>query len=332
MLLLRYVKFLIVGLVLFLGVSLFNSTFSSSGLLKEKDSKAYAHYMMGIFYERQGKFDEAIVEYKDALKLDKDITAIYMRLAISHVRKGELDKAIEELEEIKKLDPDDLDAGFMRALLYSLQNSSDKAIKEYEEVLKKAVNNEPKNIYILKGLAAVYYQQKEFEKAIQTYKLILEIDKNDYEALFLMGSILEDSGRRHEAIEKFKQTLLIKPDYADALNSLGYVYAEEGKNLERAKELIEKALSVDPDNGAYIDSLGWVYFKMNLIDKAIEELEKAASLLSDPVIYDHLGDSYFKKGLLDKASSVWNKSLELDPSKENVIRKKLNRTYPTINR
>lgn len=325
MLLLRYVKFLIVGLVLFLGVSLFNSTFSSSGLLKEKDSKAYAHYMMGIFYERQGKFDEAIVEYKDALKLDKDITAIYMRLAISHVRKGELDKAIEELEEIKKLDPDDLDAGFMRALLYSLQNSSDKAIKEYEEVLKKAVSSEPKNIYILKGLAAVYYQQKEFEKAIQTYKLILEIDKNDYEALFLMGSILEDSGRRLEAIEKFKQTLVIKPDYADALNSLGYVYAEEGKNLERAKELIEKALSADPDNGAYIDSLGWVYFKMNLIDKAIEELEKAASKLSDPVIYDHLGDSYFKKGLLDKASSVWNKSLELDPSKENVIRKKINK-------
>lgn len=321
--LLRYVKLLIVSLVLFFGVSLFKLTFGSSSLLKEKDSKAYAHYMMGIFYERQSKFDEAILEYKDALKLDENNTAIHMRLALSHIHKGELDRAIEELEEIKKLDPDDLDAGFMRALLYSLQNFSDKAIAEYEEVLKKAVTSEPKNIYILKGLAAVYYQQKEFEKAVQTYKLILDIDKNDYEALFLMGSILEDSGRRNEAIEKFKKALSVKPDYSDALNSLGYVYAEEGKNLKEAKALIEKALSADPDNGAYIDSLGWVYFKMNLIDKAIESLEKATNLLSDPVIYDHLGDSYFKKGLLDKAAIVWKKSLELDPSKEKIIREKL---------
>lgn len=321
--LLRWVKFLIVSLVLFLGVCLSNLTFSSSGHLKEKDSKAYAHYMMGIFYERQGKFDEAILEYKESLSQDKDIPAIYMRLAISHIRKGEFDSAIEELEKLKELDPDDLDAGFMRALLYSLQNSSDKASEEYEEVLKKAVSSEPKNTYILKGLAAVYYQQKKFEKAISTYKLILDIDKNDYEALFLMGSILEDSGKRQEAIEKFKETLSIKPDYPDALNSLGYVYAEEGKNLKEAKEFIEKALSFDPENGAYIDSLGWVYFKMNLVDKAIENLEKASSLFSDSVIYDHLGDSYFKKGLFDKAVSAWNKSLELDTSKEKIIREKL---------
>jgi tetratricopeptide (TPR) repeat protein len=70
--------------------------------------------------------------------------------------------------------------------------------------------------------------------------------------------------------------------------------------------------------------LGWVYYKKNQIDKAIEQLEKAASLLNDYVIYDHLGDAYFKKGILDKAAGSWKKSLELVPGDEN-IKEKLNR-------
>ena len=279
---------------------------------------------MGLFYENQEKFDEAILEYGEALRLEKDIPAIHLRLGSIFVRKGDLKKATEELKEAKNLGaPEDLEAGFMLALLYSLQNSPVQAAKEYEEVLKKAAEQEPKNIYILKNLAAVYYQQKKIENAISTYKLILDIDKNNYEAIFLLGSLLEDSGRRLEAINKFKQALKLNPGYPDALNSLGYVYAEEGDNLAEAEDLIKKALLADPDNGAYIDSLGWVYFKKDLIDKAIEQLEKASALLSDPVIYEHLGEAYLKKGLPDRAGKAWEKSLELDSGQEKV-REKLN--------
>ena len=52
----------------------------------------------------------------------------------------------------------------------------------------------------------------------------------------------------------------------DALNYLGYMYAEDGIMLDQAQTLIEKALEIDPNNGAYIDSLGWVYFKKGMID------------------------------------------------------------------
>ena len=318
-------KFLVGALVLITAFSLFSLSNSFCSSQDKRKTQAQAHYMMGLFYENQEKFDEAIPEYGQAGALEKDISAIHLHLGSVFMRKGDFKKAAEELEEAKKLGaPEDLDAGLMLGLIYSAQNSQDKAAREYEEVLKKAAGQEPKNIYILKSLAAVYYQQKKIENAISTYKLILDIDKNNYEAIFLLGSLLEESGMRLEAINKFKEALSLNPGYPEALNSLGYVYAEGGENLSEAEDLIKKALLAEPDNGAYIDSLGWVYFKKDLTDKAIEQLEKASALLSDPVIYEHLGEAYLKNGFPDKAGSAWEKSLELDSGQEKV-REKLNR-------
>lgn len=317
----KFVKFLIAAVAVIIGFSLLCLRGGYCGLRDKRKAQAQAHFMMGLFYENQEKFEEAIQEFNGAARLEKEIPAIHLHLATSHIRKGDFSKATEELEQVKALDPESIEAGLILALLYTSAKQSEKAAKEYEEVLQKAAKAEPGNIGILKSLAAVYYQQKKLDNAIATYKLILDIDKNDYESIFLFGSLLEQKGQRDEAIQKFKEALNLSPDYADALNSLGYVYAEEGKNLSEAEALIKRALAHEPNNGAYIDSLGWVYFKMSDVDKAIEHLEKASRALSDSVIYDHLGDAYFKKGLTDKAKSAWERSLELDPKQEKVREK-----------
>ena len=102
-----------------------------------KKVQAQAHYMMGLFYENQEKFDEAITEYKEALSLEKDIASIHVRLASLFIRKSDTAKAILELEEAKKCDPDALEPGLMLALLYATDNSPEKAALEYQEIFGK---------------------------------------------------------------------------------------------------------------------------------------------------------------------------------------------------
>ena len=85
--------------------------------------------------------------------------------------------------------------------------------------------------------------------------------------------------------------------------------------------MIKKALSIQPDNGAYVDSLGWLYFKQGKIQEALKELERAGSLMEDPVIYDHLGDVYFKTGDNANAKLSWQKSLKLDPKQDKIKEK-----------
>ena len=66
------------------------------------------------------------------------------------------------------------------------------------------------------------------------------------------------------------------PDDPWPNNDLGYLYAEQGKNLEKAEAMIRKALQEEPESFAYLDSLGWVLFKRGKAKEALEPLKKAA--------------------------------------------------------
>lgn len=123
-----------------------------------------------------------------------------------------------------------------------------------------------------------------------------------------------------------KRAIELKPDYHQALNFLGYIYAEESKNLDQAEAMIKKALEMEPNNGAYIDSLGWLYFKQAKYQQAQKELERASALLEDPVIFDHLGDAYLKLKEFEKAKQAWQQSLKLDPN-QDMVKKKMEAGY-----
>src|SRR5258708_36717235 len=80
---------------------------------------------------------------------------------------------------------------------------------------------------------------------------------------FQLGAACERNGDYDQAEKNFLKSLEVSPDFAEALNYLGYMWAEHGQHLERAKDLIEKALNNEPKNAAHLDSLGWGHFKLN---------------------------------------------------------------------
>lgn len=289
--------------------------------LDKKESATLTHYIMAAMYEQLGDIDTAIQEYKKALKTDNKSSLIHINLASLYIKKNEIPKAIAELNLTVGLEPEAVEPHAILALLYSSQNQPDLATSEYEIALKNASLAQPKNIDIYKTLGAIYLQQKKFTEAESTYRLILGLSPNDAQAHFYLGNIYEELKNRPQAIAELKQSLALNPDYHEALNYLGYLYVEEEQNLNTAETMIKKALTMQPDNGAYLDSLGWLYFKQGKFQEAIKELERAASLLEDPVIYGHLGDAYFKLGDTAQAELNWQKSLKLDPKQDKIKEK-----------
>ena len=140
--------------------------------------------------------------------------------------------------------------------------------------------------------------QKDYKKAAEAYREASLEDPANYNYKFYLASALDYIGEREEAVNILEE--ITEDDIAsvpEAYNYLGYIYAEEGKNLDRAIFLINKALKEDPDNGAYLDSLGWTYYKKGMLDEAEEMTKKALHYLSDDaVIREHLGDIHYKKG------------------------------------
>ena len=135
---------------------------------------------------------------------------------------------------------------------------------------------------------------------------------------------MDKAGRKEACIQEMRQVLKIDPDNVDALNYIGYTYAEQGVRLDEALFLIQKALKLKPNSGYIIDSLGWVYFQKGQYEKAVATLLKAATLTGkDPTIQEHLGDAYHKLKEYKKALQYYEKALSLEHPEEKRIKEKI---------
>lgn len=288
--------------------------------LEKRDSSALSHYITGLYYDNLGESDEAAREYEKALKLDSDNYLTHFNLAATLIRKNDLARARRELGDSIRLNPDAAEPHALLAILNVAEGNWDLAAKEYEIALKIVLKLNP-NIEIYKSLGVLYASQGNIKEAKETYLLLSQLAPYDPEAHFYLGVIyseLKDTLRMKEELNK---AIALNPDYAQALNYLGYSYIEEGKNLKEAEKLIKRALKISPDNGAYLDSLGWLYYKKGKLKESKELLTKAVSLTPDSVIFDHLGDVYFKLKDSAKARANWQESLKLDPDQKKVKEK-----------
>jgi len=294
---------------------------SISLALNRKDSLPLSHYIMALFYDDLGELDSAVQEYEKALSLDKNNYLTHFNLAVTLIRKDEIKRARDELSCAVKLNPEAAEPHALLAILNMADGNWDQATKEYETALKGALRLDPKDIEIYKSLGALYIRQGNIKEAKDTYRIISELTPYDPEVHFYLGVIYAELKENLLLEEELKKAISLKPDYTEALNFLGYIYVEENKNFKEAEDLISRALKIDPDNGAYLDSLGWLYYKKGRIKEAKEILTRAASLMPDPVIFDHLGDVYLKMRDSESARINWQESLRLNPNQDKIEEK-----------
>jgi len=188
-------------------------------------------------------------------------------------------------------------------------------------------------------VAWVLYGAKRHDEARKAYEQLLHDFDADHEsaetrdvlreARLALSNLAVLKGDLPGAEEWLEQVLDEFPDDDGAMNDLGYLWADQNKNLERAKRMIETAVKAEPDNAAYRDSLGWVLLRLGKYPEAIAELEKAAAdKKPDGTVLDHLGDAYQKINRRDKAVETWRKAAavlrqEKETDKATAVEKKI---------
>ena len=174
-------------------------------------------------------------------------------------------------------------------------------------------------------LAAQTFQRLElYSESIPVLRRADAMSTGSTDVLFLLGAAYERVGRHAAAEREFRRLLAARPDFAPALNYLGYMWAERGVNLPEALELVRKAVDLDPDNGAYVDSLGWAYYQLGRYEDARGHLERAATLVNDDsIVLEHLGDLYRAVGELELARLNYQRALDLAGENVEEVRRKL---------
>ncbi len=146
-------------------------------------------------------------------------------------------------------------------------------------------------------LANLYLSLEKAAKAVREFEAALAIVKEDPlqssvltpRFHFWFGVALDQTRQLDRAVESFETCLRLDPEYADALNYLAYIWANQGVRLDEALRHIQTALSLEPENAAYLDTLGWIYHRQGRYAEALELLQKADQLRpGDAEIIDHL--------------------------------------------
>lgn len=193
------------------------------------------------------------------------------------------------------------------AMLFHDQGKLDRAI----ELIELAISHEPDNIDYYLYLASFCEELERFDEALKVLQQGLNKDDQNGRLHFRMGVVYDKMGQKDQSISAMKNVLRLTPNDAEALNYLGYTYADLGINLDEAETLIQTALNLKPNDGYITDSLGWVYYKRGNYGRALEWLTKAVKLIpDDPVILEHLGDLYLQLDRKEKALNFYQQSLK----------------------
>jgi tetratricopeptide (TPR) repeat protein len=170
-------------------------------------------------------------------------------------------------------------------------------------------------------VAWIQYHAKRYEAARQSYQALIDkfdkvqdpADARDVlrDARLVLSNVCVIEGKLSESEEWLEQVLDEFPEDFGALNDLGYIWADSGKHLERALQMIQAAVGQEPKNMAYRDSLGWVLFRLGRFPEAIAELKAAAAVEEpDGVILDHLGEALYKSGDTPAAIDAWTRAAQ----------------------
>lgn len=205
---------------------------------------------------------------------------------------------------------------------------------------RKAAKLEPDSPRFHGRIGWVLHHAGRHKEAIDAYRRTIKRFDGDYgspdtrdalrQSRLVLSSLYVLEGDLSQAEPWLEEILDEFPGDPGAMNDLGYLWADQGKNLDLALEMIEKAVAAQPDNAAFRDSLGWVYYRLGRHEEAVIELEKAAGLDEepDPTILDHLGDAYLKANRADDAKKAWQRAVEAfreagETEKANAVKDKL---------
>lgn len=254
-----------------------------------RNAEAYDLYLRGQQRLRDysdGPAAEAAALFQSAIELDPDFAQAHAGLASALAIKGvwridmtpaDVRAAIAASERALALEPYMPDAYLARAWLMSMQGRGEEAGRDFEVAIR--LNPSSHNSYYLYGRHC--FGAGLMEKAVGLYRKAAELEPDDFQALAMLVSALQNLGRHEEARAVNEQAgtaierrLQRRPDDVRAL-LLGAVQAAIAGDAQRAITYGERALVARPDDFSTAYNVACAYAVLGDRDRAIELLDRA---------------------------------------------------------
>ena len=149
------------------------------------------------------------------------------------------------------------------------------------------------------------------EAEIEINKLLL-IDNNNHLLLSYLGNLLFHKGKIPGAIEKFKKSINIKPEYYQNYSDISLCFISL-KKFDEVIFFLEEYIKYKNDNCDVYNNLGLAFLETNKLDEAVICFNKCLSLKFDYIqAYNNLGSAFLKKDKVDEAILILEQGIKID--------------------
>lgn len=281
--------------------------------------------------------EDLVQSYPQDVEHRRMLAGVYFQRSLKEIQSDQAElglkhrtQAIENLEAALQTGGGDMQDYLQICALMRFSKDTEK-FSRFTQRAAQLFPQEPR-ILFFDGVAQIY--KKKYSDAAKLLDRAAKLaessapERLDHDFYFQQGIALERSGGLEEAAKKFQKSIQLTPQdnpevAAQAMNYLGYMWADKGQHLDQASELIRKANELRPSTPSYIDSLGWLLYQQGKYDEALKELLRAESLqqdweADDAEMLDHTARTYEKMNNKAKADEYWKRTLDLKPTNEEV--------------
>jgi tetratricopeptide (TPR) repeat protein len=203
--------------------------------------EALEHFINGSTAEAKGDYATAILEFQDAIRLDKS-SGIYYALAKNYFYLNKLSLALENARKAVDLDSTQDDYYDLLSDIYTSGNQLDSA----EVVLNKLITIDSTNINAYYKLARLYEPSKPM-KAVEIYNKITSLIGPDWNVLIHVADLEEKLGNIDKAENSLEELMKLDPGNS-SLQKMAVEFYIRNKKYDKALELVNDIIELTPDD------------------------------------------------------------------------------------
>jgi tetratricopeptide (TPR) repeat protein len=275
--------------------------------LQIKPDNADIHNNLGTALLQKRRVDEAIIQYQQALQINPALALTHINLGFGLFQKGKVDEAITQYQEALELNPGLAAAHYNLGTALMQKGKADEAILQYQQALQI----KPDYAEVYNNLGNALLQKGRVDDAILHFQKALQIRPDSATSHFNLGNALLKKGSLDDAITEYQKALQIKPNNAETHVNLGTALLQKGK-VDEAILHFQKTLQIQPGLAAAHYNLGNALLKKGRVDEGIAHYQKALEIRPDDAnAYYKLGNALSQKGTVDEAITQYQKALKI---------------------
>ena len=266
------------------------------------------------------RYDLAILDYQQAIKLEPDNCATYYKLGDAYFASDQTTKALEQYKLAESTNPNDVQAVFKHAQFLYFVRQFDKGKIKFGKLLNLDPEHAEGHFYN----AMLHKEDGDTSLAIYFFKKTIELLGADYNSSMQLGAIYELDSAFDQSIKYYQQAINTDPRSDEAYYAIGLIYQKMGDNTLAMKNY-QNAIDINAQHFLAYYNAGNILASDGNYTSAIDHFEICLRLKEDFVkAYNRIGQCFELLKVSDKAIENYLKCLEIDPNfalaKDGLVR------------